>query len=227
MGVKLDLVVPWGRLLSEYVSMFDLTDVDLQRTILDVGGGPASFNAQATAKGFSVVSVDPIYQFLAAQIEQRVHETYDVMLSEVQRNRELFVWDIFQSPEDLGACRLQAMRGFLADFPDGLKAGRYVEGALPELPFSDSQFELALCSNFLFLYSDKLSTEFHLNSIREMCRIAAEVRIFPLHDMANQWSEHVDPVTTVLSNEGYNVEKVRVPYEFRHGCVHQLKITRK
>jgi SAM-dependent methyltransferase len=226
MGVELKSVVPWGRLLSEYMGMFNLMEADLQRSILDVGGGPASFNAEATAKGAKVVSIDPIYEFSSEQIEQRVNDTYDVMLSEVQRNEHLFVWEMFKTPQELGECRLKAMRGFLADFPTGLEQGRYLAGGLPELPFADKQFDLALCSNFLFLYSDKLSTEFHLQSLREMSRVAAEVRIFPLRDMANQPSEHVDAVTSSLLAEGYSVQRASVPYEFRHGCHHMLQITR-
>ena len=224
MGVKLDSVVPWGRLLSEYVGMFNLTEADLQRSIVDVGGGPASFNAEATAQGAHIISIDPIYEFSGEQIEQRVNETYDVMLSEVQRNQHLFVWDMFKTPQELGECRLQAMRGFLADFSLGLQQGRYLVGGLPELSFAEKQFDLALCSNFLFLYSDKLSTEFHLQSLREMCRVATEVRIFPLRDMANQPSEHINPVIKALVAEGYNVQRVQVPYEFRHGCHHMLQI---
>jgi hypothetical protein len=45
LAVMLDQVVPWGRSLSEYVRMFDLSPADLQSRILDCAGGPASFNA--------------------------------------------------------------------------------------------------------------------------------------------------------------------------------------
>lgn len=225
MAVELDSVVPWGRLLSEYVGMFGLSNADLQRSILDVSGGPASFNAEATAKGHNVISIDPVYQFTSAQIKQRVEDTYDVMIREVHRNKDYFVWDIFASPEALGQARLKAMNGFLADFDVGLKTGRYINGALSELPFADAQFELALCGHFLFLYSDKLTTDFHIASVREMCRVANEVRIFPLHDMGNQPSEHVDPVAAALRSDGYTVEKITVPYEFRHGDNQMLQIT--
>ena len=226
MAVTLENVVPWGRLLDEYRGMFALTEDDFTRTILDVGGGPASFNAEATAQGSHVISVDPIYRFSTVQIEQRVQDTYDVMLREVYRNLDLFVWDRFESPEDLGVTRLKAMRRFLADLPAGIAAGRYMDASLPDLPFKDSQFDLGLCANFLFLYSDKLSTEFHIAAVREMCRVATEVRIFPLHDLGNQFSAHVQPVTDALTKRGYHVEQVRVPYEFRHGSNKMLRIMR-
>ena len=39
---------------------------------------------------------------------------------------------------------------------------------------------MALCSHLLFLYSDHLDAAFHRAAIRDLCRVAGEVRIFPL-----------------------------------------------
>ena len=72
--MQLNEVVPWGRCLKEYKEMFSLSEVDLQGKILGCGDGPASFNAEVTAAGGKVISVDPIYGFSANQIESRVNE---------------------------------------------------------------------------------------------------------------------------------------------------------
>jgi ubiquinone/menaquinone biosynthesis C-methylase UbiE len=53
------------------------------------------------------------------------------------------------------------MEKSLEDFPEGLKQNRYIPGELPSLPFDEKEFDLALCSHFLFLYTDNLSLEFH------------------------------------------------------------------
>lgn len=45
MGFALDKVVPWGRSYEEYISMFDLSEADLQLRILGCGDGPAGFNS--------------------------------------------------------------------------------------------------------------------------------------------------------------------------------------
>ncbi len=76
MGFKLESIVPWGRSLEEYLRMFDLTDDDLKLKLLDCASGPASFNAEMTRKGYKVISCDPIYQFPADAIAQRIQETY-------------------------------------------------------------------------------------------------------------------------------------------------------
>ena len=82
--------------------------------------------------------------------------------------------------EELGQLRMAAMEEFLLDYDRGKAEGRYVNAELPNLPFQDHIFDLALCSHFLFLYSSTLDGEFHIAAIREMCRVAHQVRIFPL-----------------------------------------------
>lgn len=218
MGLRLEQIVPWGRSLNEYIQMFDLTDEELQGKILDCGGGPASFNAEMTRKGFNVISCDPIYQFSAPEISQRIDQTYTIILEKLEAVREKFVWTTFRSPEHMGETRMASMRQFLDDFPQGLQQGRYRVEALPTLPFESGQFDLALCSHLLFLYSDQLSLQFHLAAILEMCRVATEVRIFPLLlNMTCEVSPFVEPIIEALRDRGYSVKTKTVSYEFQRG----------
>jgi len=75
------------------------------------------------------------------------------------------------------------MEDFLADYPAGRSEGRYVDAGLPSLPFEDNRFELALCSHLLFFYSEQLSLDFHVQAVRELCRVAGEARIFPVLEL--------------------------------------------
>jgi hypothetical protein len=67
--------------------------------------------------------------------------------------------------------------------------------------------------------------EFHLASIQELCRIAGEVRIFPL---LNQFSREVSPLVPLVMKElaaqGYNLEIKQVPYEFQKGGNQMLRV---
>ena len=56
MPFSIDRVMPWGRSLEEYRAMFSLSEDDLARRILGCGDGPASFNAELSVRGGSVVS---------------------------------------------------------------------------------------------------------------------------------------------------------------------------
>lgn len=222
---SLDQVVPWGRSFDEYRRMFALTDDDLNRTILGCGDGPAGFNALASARGCRVVSCDPIYAFTRCEITARIEATSDQVLEQTRANARTFVWnDAIPTVEALGIIRMQAMSVFLEDFDAGKAEGRYVEGALPRLPFADRAFDLALCSHFLFLYTSQLGEAFHLEAVRELCRVAAEVRIFPLLDLDGQRSAYVAPCLSWLAHSGRAARCERVPYEFQRGGDEMLRI---
>src|SRR5262249_27107546 len=141
---------------------------DLARTILGCGDGPASFNAEASAFGQRVLSCDPIFAFSAGEIERRVKECYEMVISQVKINPDGFVWDHFRNPDHLRECRLAAMGRFVADFDRGKQEGRYIAASMPALPFSDGQFSLALVSHFLFLYSEQFNRDFHIAAFEEL-----------------------------------------------------------
>ena len=220
----LEQVVPWGRSFDEYRRMFALSGDDLARRILGCGDGPAGFNAEATRRGAAVISCDPIYQWDAAQIRSRIAATYDTVLDQARRNADEFVWDSIASVDELGAVRMAAMEDFLADYGGGTAEGRYLTAELPALPFADSSFDLALCSHFLFLYSLQLDEAFHHASIRELCRVAREVRIFPLLALGGQQSPYVDRVMEGIRSAGHEVSIERVPYEFQRGGNEMMRI---
>jgi SAM-dependent methyltransferase len=224
MAIILKEVVPWGRSASEYCDMFDLKEIDLSGKILGVGDGPASFNAELSARGFNIVSVDPIYSLTSQQIAARVEATCEDMISQVWADADGFVWNRFANPDDLGKARLKAMELFLVDFERGKQQGRYITASLPTLPFDDKRFDLVLCSHLLFLYSEQLSLDFHLQSVQEMCRVAREVRIFPLLDLARDKSLHTEPVSEHMKKLGYTVDICRVDYEFQRGGNQMMKI---
>lgn len=224
MSSTLAEVVPWGRSFDEYVAMFRLEDEDLSRPILGCGDGPASFNAVATERGCDVVSADPLYAFSVDEIRARIAEATPKIIREVERNRNGFVWSHFRSVEDLIATRVRAMEAFLADLPSGIDSGRYVEAALPSLPFQDNSFEMALCSHFLFLYSEQLSFGFHVDSIVDLCRVSQEVRIFPLLELGSARSRHLDAVIDAVRDRGLSPEIVAVPYEFQVGGNQMLRV---
>lgn len=222
--MKLDEVVPWGRSLAEYVQMFNLTPADLRRSIFGCGDGPAGFNAELTQQGGRVTSLDPIYQFSAAELEQKITAVYPHILEQLQQNSHNYIWETHKTVEEIGRVRMEAMQCFLADYEQGIDEGRYLVGQLPELPFTNHQFDLALCSHFLFLYSDQFDLLFHLASLEELCRVAKEVRIYPLVNLRAEKSPHLGNVLQYLMDEGWRVELQPVPYRFQKGATEMLVV---
>jgi len=222
--MRLDTVVPFGRSLDEYRKMFKLTDGDLRLHVLGVGDGPASFNAELTAQGGKVVSVDPLYAFDAGEIKKRFDSVVDGIIEQVRNTPQDWVWSYHGSADDLRRNRIKVAEVFTADYAIGRHTERYVEGALPSLPFPDRQFDLALCSHFLFLYSDQFSYAFHQQAITEMLRVAREVRIFPLLTLMLQRSHYIPQLLQFLKVVGYVASVRRVEYELQRGGNEMLVI---
>lgn len=216
--MELQNVIPWGRSLAEYHAMFSLSAEDLSKRILGCGDGPASFNAEVTAASGSVISVDPIYEFSAEQIRHRIAEVGPGVLSQLAAHRDNYLWDHFSGVEDVGRTRMQAMERFLEDYEKGRQQGRYIEASLPALPFEDDAFELALCSHFLFLYSSQIDLESHWAGVRELCRVAREVRIYPLVALEGLESPHLGAVIERLRAEGLSARREPVDYRFQKGA---------
>ena len=213
-------IVPWGRSYTEYVSMFGLTPYFLSKKVLGCGDGPAAFNSVGNAFGGNITSIDPIFSFPKKEIEKRINETFGEVINQTRLNADKFNWDMFGSVEGLGKIRMKSMLQFLDDFEQGLEEGRYVAAELPKLPFEDNSFDMALCSHFLFLYSEHLDLDFHIKAITEMLRVASEVRIFPVVDLNANRSIHLDAVMKMFPNS----ELVKVNYEFQKGGNQMLRI---
>ena len=226
MSVRLDQIVPWGRSMREYERMFDLTETDLRRRILGCGDGWASFNAEMTRRGFSVISCDPVYAHSAVEIERQFERSLEPVLSQVRANPRNYVWSFHRDLDALRQCREAVMRTFVSDYPAGLAAGRYVTGSLPSLPFPDGRFDLALCSHLLFLYSELLSLDFHLQAIRELCRVAGEVRVFPLVGLDCELSPHLAVIQEQLGATGFQVEVRKVKYQVQRNGDEMMSVRR-
>ena len=203
--------------------MFALSDADLQLRILGCADGPASFNAEATRRGTAVISIDPLYRLDSDTIRDRIAATYGQMLEQTQRNNQQFVWDTIQSVEELGRIRMQTMEAFLENYDLGKIQGRYVDAELPSIAFPAKSFDLAVCSHFLFLYTELLSEAFHRSAILDLCRVAREVRIFPLLALDGRTSPYVPSIVDGL-RDSWEVSLETVQYEFQRGGNQMMRI---
>ena len=147
-------------------------------------------------------------------------------MDQTRKNANEFVWRAIPSIDALIRIRRSAMTRFLDDYTAGRAAGRYVDAELPSLPFGDAEFGLALCSHFLFLYSAQLGEDFHVAAVRELCRVAQDVRVWPLRALGATPSPPVAPVGDALRRDGFIVSIDTVPYEFQRGGNQMLRVTR-
>lgn len=221
---NLDGVVPWGRRFDEYEAFFALGDMAKGTRIIDVGGGPASFAGEAASRGLAVTAVDPIYEASPQVIRDQFEVTVKAMRAGMTAASYRFNWKFYGSEERVHQRRRAALDLFLEDRVQN--SARYVTGALPHLPFSDVQFDLALSSHLLFLYGDDLDGAFHIAAMRELLRVAREVRVFPLINLDGRPSSHLPGVMRALETEGFNAILQDVDFEFQIGATKMLRVTR-
>ena len=222
--MQLENIVPWGRSFDEYKEIFSLTETDLNKSILGCGDGPASFNAELTLLGGNIVSIDPTYQFDALAFKTRVSQVYDEIMPQMHLNKDKYLWKSIPSVEALGDIRMNAMNTFISDYEQGKKSGRYLNESLPKLSFNNKQFDIALCSHYLFLYSEHVNLEQHIESIIELCRVAKEARIYPLLSLNGNKSPHLEAVISALNNLKLTTSLTDVEYQFQKGATQMLVV---
>ena len=215
--------VAWVYNLEDYLQIFALDEADLNKSILEYPAGIACFNAEMHAKGKSVCSGDDFYDVELPEMVKRAEAI-------LQRNRQY----LQNHPQRLNAavdCSVEQVVSqwqknsecFLDDFQEGKQQQRYQRFYLPKLPFTTHYFDLALCSDLVFhtrLYPDNQPDEV----IMELCRVAREVRIFPLLDEHGDISDQLGPAMLNLQQQNFGVEIKEVPYQLLAGSNAMLRV---
>ncbi|WP_281907134.1 hypothetical protein [Nocardia cyriacigeorgica] len=216
-----------SRSAAEYRAMFDLTEADLARRILDCPGGAASFTAAICGEGGDVTACDIAY------FDWAPNELGALAVAEAERGSdfvrahpEQYRWTFFADPDDHRRSRSASAERFAADIRQHLH--RYVAGALPKLPFDNDSFDLTLSSHLLFSYAEDLDYAFHLAAVRELMRVTrGEVRIFPLVAVgASQPYARLNELIGELETHGIAGSVVESSYEFQAGG-NQMLVCRK
>lgn len=215
-----------GRTFTEYVHMFDLDLATLNGPVLDCPSGVGSFVAGANERGIPALGSDIIYNQSSEELEQRCRKDYEQVASQLPEKADLFNWDFYGDIERRQQFLKQAYEAFLDDYATEHEQDRYIHAALPDLPFPTDSFSIVLSAHFLFLYGDRLDYTFHLDSLRELARVAAdEVRVFPLVGLDTEQYRHLDAIIQALREDGLTADRVNVPFEFQKGANEMLVIS--
>jgi hypothetical protein len=212
-----------ARSFDEYRAMFALTDADLRGRVLDCPGGGASFTAAARARGTEAFAVDPVYASPPRELVARLDSELARGSAWATANAERYVWDHYGDPAAHARLRAESAAVFARDLAE--RPGHHVAAALPHLPFPDGAVDLVLSSHLLFTYADRLDTGFHVAALREMARVGAEVRVFPLVDQAGRaLPDLLAAVVAELGDAGVQARVQDVPYEFQRGARSMLRL---
>ncbi len=236
---QLDRVACFGRTMHEYVEMFNLDLETLKgRSILDCASGPASFAAEAIKKNIRVVACDPIYSQEIDAIMESAQRDIPACIRETQRHRGLFVRETNEEDICFLNEKLKALTTFANDYKKMDACRRYVAASFPHLPFYDECFDMVLCANLLFLYSDvetggilensKFDYLFHHRALHEMLRIArSEVRIYPVVGPNKKKHAFIEELLDDESFFQYDMQFETVQMKDIKGATQMLRIFKK
>jgi hypothetical protein len=212
-GIHLDRVVLLGRTFEEYRRYFLLEPEKLVgKRVLDVAGGVSSFCAEANERGIHVTSFDPIYSLPPDKIRERSEPDLESVYRAIG-NVPTYRWGYYNNPEYMRELRKRASTIFLSDYKTHPE--RYVAGELPRLSFADGEFDLTLVSYFLFAYQDRLSYEFHRDSVLEIMRVTRdEARIYPTVTFEAQPSDYVPILRSDPALKRFEFAEIKTDFEF-------------
>lgn len=204
--------VLWGQNVDEYREMFNLSAVDLQGKLLEYGCGPSTVNSELNQKAQSIVSCDPLFSLDKAVLQSKVDLIFEDRVQQMTKNQEKFNFSHYKNLEGLVAKRREGIVRFFADYEQGKIEQRYISVNEERLPFRDFSFDLALSAHYFFTDLPEQDVTVHLNMIKELTRVAKEIRIFPLIDCHGQPSTLLGPVLLGLQQENLGMEVKEVTY---------------
>lgn len=216
--------VLWGHHLAEYMEMFGLTDHLLKLKILEFASGPTTVNKELNQKGTYIRSYDPWFSTDFEGMQSRFLNHFQEQLKRVEKHPERFDFNKYGGIETFLHKRKQGVEEFFLDYPKGLKEERYCPFSPKKTPFSNSSFDLVLCSNYFFADIPEQDLNFHLQWIQELTRVANEVRIYPLTDQTGQVSQLLGPTLLALQQHSYQVAIEEVPFRLVPNSKAMLRI---
>jgi hypothetical protein len=186
---------------EDYLAMFELDSNRLTGKTLDCMSALSSFNATATQQSKQVTSLDPLYAQDKHAIERLIEQQRRLLQDPKDSEMAKQTWERFTIASQL----------FCDDYALGQESGRYVAWSPGQkLPFADHSFSLALCSHWLF--KQPLSLIEVIDCIDELCRVAGEVRIFPLVNAQSQTHHFLGHVMANYQSRRYTISCVAVDF---------------
>jgi hypothetical protein len=208
-------LVLWGHHIEDYQEMFDLTPAHLDGSLLEYSSGPSAFNAALHQQKKQCISCDPLFTLDKATFTSKAALIFADMAEKVRLEQEKYDFSRYGNIDGLIEKRRAGMTVFFADYLAGKKEKRYLPIHDIALPFPDFYFDLALSSHYLFGEMENQDLAFHLQVLKELARVAKEVRVFPLIDRDGEPSKFLGPVLLGLQKDNYGVEVRSVNYHLQ------------
>ncbi|MBA4696444.1 MAG: hypothetical protein H2069_03515 [Legionella sp.] len=204
----------WGYRTDEYLKMFDLT-LDPTKRFLEFACGPSAFNQDLHHHAGEVVSCDGLFEMDKEALNHCVETSFHEVTAKLALQPTLNLKEYNDNLETLINMRQKGLQLFFADYPKGKDEGRYLGIDHAKLPFDDFSFDIALSAYHFFVNPNIGDLDSYLNILKELARVAKEVRLFPLVDCRGEPSPLLGPVLLGLQQQNYGIEVKEVPYNLQ------------
>lgn len=208
-------LVLFGHQLDEYEEMFALSPKDFDLSILEYGSGITAVNKTLSARNKKIISIDPSFSLNKKDLANKSTEIFNQMIKIVKNNASKFNFSKYSGLNGLIAKRREGIKEFFKDYENGKKQLRYLPANHDSINFKDFTFDYALSSHYFFAGDDNEHLQHYIKIIKELARVAKEVRIFPLIDKFGQPSPLLGPILLELQNNNYGVEVREVDYHLQ------------
>lgn len=196
------------RSYEEYMAMFDLELPEGKGwAVLDAAAGASSFTAEARARGLDVRAADPLYRLDSVAMEAEGAREIEVSSGKLAALADQYNWSYYGSMERYKAGRRQSLQKFIGHYASEAGRACYDCASLPNLPYENGSFDIALCSHFLFLYGNgTLSFDFHRDALRELLRVVkpgGAVYLYPVVTLSFERYERIEELLSSLEVSVY------------------------
>ena len=209
----MERTVLWGHHLEEYRDMFDLQESSFSMRFLEFQCGPSAFQYDLRGRSAHLVSYDDWFCLDKKAISGQIEESFETRLVQISAQPQSFNFSRYGGLEALVAYRREGVAHFLQDYDLGHAEGRYLPAATKTLAFEPFFFDYALSAHHFFSSIVPQTVEYHLTLLKELARVAKEVRIFPLVDANGVPSPLLGPVILALQQQHFGVEVREVSYQ--------------
>jgi len=195
---------------DDYIAMFDLDPTMLSRKIIEFPGCFSSFNATALQKNEHVTSLDPLYDLETPMLTNLIQQQAKLWETHVEMttgndDAHLIAKEKYNRFQEASSI-------FLNDYSLDSEHKRYVAWDTEnKLPFNEHSFQLALCSHWLF--KQKYSLQQVIDFIDGLCRVAGEVRIFPLLTEKFEAPDYLGHLLANFQTRGYQISCKAIDFD--------------
>lgn len=199
MGHHTETAFGWIHTYEDYLNMFKLSDLDLNKRIIVYPADISNFAQIMNKNNNKVICLDEKYNYSLEEIRAYGNQR------QIQLKEKLNHFHNIHNKKQLCEKWEKVTQQFIDDYESGQTEGRYQFCEWNKLPEHNTIFELALCPRCPFQHSQG-DHQRPLELIHQLCQIAQQVRIFINISDHLSIEASLGPMMVILQQNNYGIQ---------------------